>query len=135
MERFALQQGIALRKDGKFQALVGRKDGSAWLMLPQSFMNASGRPVQMLAGFFKIPAAEILVVHDEIEFPAGVARPMVDKVSADLAKALSAQNVKSRLGDLGVETKSSTPEEFGAFMGSEAKRWGKLIQEAGLKIE
>jgi len=74
VERFALQQGIALRKDGKFGALVGRKDGGAWLMLPQSFMNASGRPVQMLAGFFKIPAAEILVVHDEIEFPAGVAR-------------------------------------------------------------
>jgi PTH1 family peptidyl-tRNA hydrolase len=43
-------------------------------MLPQSFMNLSGRPVQMLAGFFKIPAAEILVVHDEVDFPAGVAR-------------------------------------------------------------
>lgn len=53
---------------------MGRKEGGPWLMLPQSFMNASGRPVQMLAGFFKIPAAEILVVHDEIEFPAGVAR-------------------------------------------------------------
>src|SRR5262245_2667634 len=37
-------------------------------------MNASGRPVQMIAGFFKIPAAEILVVHDEVDFPAGTAR-------------------------------------------------------------
>lgn len=75
MERLALQHGVSLRKDGKFQALVGRLGQSGpWLMLPQSFMNASGRPVQMLAGFFKIPAAEILVVHDEIEFPAGAAR-------------------------------------------------------------
>jgi peptidyl-tRNA hydrolase, PTH1 family len=79
VERFAAQQGVALRKDGKFQALVGRmneKSGQngAWLMLPQSFMNASGRPVQMLAGFFKIPAAEILVVHDEVDFPPGVVR-------------------------------------------------------------
>jgi PTH1 family peptidyl-tRNA hydrolase len=75
VERLALQHGVSLRKDGKFQALVGRLGQSGpWLMLPQSFMNASGRPVQMLAGFFKIPAAEILVVHDEIEFPAGVAR-------------------------------------------------------------
>lgn len=75
MERLALQHGVSLRKDGKFQALVGRIGQSGpWLMLPQSFMNASGRPVQMLAGFFKIPAAEILVVHDEIEFPPGVAR-------------------------------------------------------------
>ena len=75
VERLALQHGVSLRKDGKFQALVGRLGQSGpWLMLPQSFMNASGRPVQMLAGFFKIPAAEILVVHDEIEFPPGVAR-------------------------------------------------------------
>lgn len=75
MERLALQHGVSLRKDGKFQALVGRLgQAGPWLMLPQSFMNASGRPVQMLAGFFKIPAGEILVVHDEIEFAPGVAR-------------------------------------------------------------
>jgi PTH1 family peptidyl-tRNA hydrolase len=79
VERFAAQAGVVLRKDGKFQALVGRQGtggekAGAWLVLPQSFMNASGRPVQMIAGFFKIPAAEILVVHDEVDFPAGTAR-------------------------------------------------------------
>jgi PTH1 family peptidyl-tRNA hydrolase len=46
----------------------------AWLLLPQTFMNASGRPVQMLAGFFKIKPEEILVVHDELDFPPGTAR-------------------------------------------------------------
>ena len=75
VERFAKASGVVLRKDGKFQALVGRHDAtSAWLLLPQSFMNASGRPVQMLAGFFKIKPDEILVVHDELDFPPGVAR-------------------------------------------------------------
>jgi PTH1 family peptidyl-tRNA hydrolase len=80
VERFALQSGVALRKDGKFQALVARlgagsgAGGGAWLVMPQGFMNASGRAVQMLAGFFKIPAAEILVVHDELDFAPGVAR-------------------------------------------------------------
>jgi peptidyl-tRNA hydrolase, PTH1 family len=75
VERFATANGIALRKDAKFQALVGRHDSaSAWLLLPQTFMNASGRPVQMLAGFFKIKPEEILVVHDELDFAPGVAR-------------------------------------------------------------
>jgi PTH1 family peptidyl-tRNA hydrolase len=75
VERFATANGIALRKDAKFQALVGRHDSaSAWLLLPQTFMNASGRPVQMLAGFFKIKPEEILVVHDELDFEPGVAR-------------------------------------------------------------
>jgi len=79
VERFASASGIALRKDPKFQALVGRVAGvdpasPAWLLMPQSFMNASGRPVQMLAGFFKIKPEEILVVHDELDFPPGVAK-------------------------------------------------------------
>src|SRR5712664_2785865 len=75
VERFASANAIVLRKDGKFQALVGRHNPTgAWLLLPQSFMNASGRPVQMLAGFFKIKPEEILVVHDELDFPPGTAR-------------------------------------------------------------
>src|SRR6185369_9554877 len=75
VERFASASGIALRKDPKFQALVGRHEASgAWLLEPQSFMNASGRAVQMLAGFFKIKPEEILVVHDELDFPPGVAK-------------------------------------------------------------
>jgi len=64
---------MALKKDNHYQALVAR-DAGLWLVMPQTFMNASGRAVQMLAGFFKIPAEEILVVHDELDFPAGTAR-------------------------------------------------------------
>jgi PTH1 family peptidyl-tRNA hydrolase len=74
VERFAAASGVALRKDPKYQALVGRMEGGAWLLLPQSFMNSSGRAVQMLAGFFKIQPEEILVVHDELDFPPGTAR-------------------------------------------------------------
>ena len=67
VERFASASGVVLRKDPKFKALVGRREGGAWLLLPQSFMNLSGQPVQMLAGFFKIKPDEILVVHDELD--------------------------------------------------------------------
>jgi PTH1 family peptidyl-tRNA hydrolase len=75
VERFAAQTGTPLRKDAKFQALVGRHEASgAWLVLPQNFMNASGRPVQMLASFFKIAPADVLVAHDELDFPPGTVR-------------------------------------------------------------
>ncbi len=75
VERFASSSGIVLRKDAKFQALVGRHETSgAWLLMPQGYMNASGRAVQMLAGFFKIKPEEILVVHDELDFPPGTAK-------------------------------------------------------------
>jgi peptidyl-tRNA hydrolase, PTH1 family len=81
VERFASASGAHFRKDPKYQALVARMESGAaggapgaWLLLPQTFMNASGRPVQMLAGFFKIKPEEILVVHDELDFPPGTAR-------------------------------------------------------------
>src|SRR5258705_7540574 len=75
VERFAAESHTALRKDAKFQALVGRHEASgAWLMLPQSHMNLSGRPVQMLASFFRIAPADILVAHDKLDFPPGNVR-------------------------------------------------------------
>ncbi|MEO7727419.1 MAG: tripartite tricarboxylate transporter substrate binding protein [Burkholderiales bacterium] len=70
-----------------------------------------------------------------ILFPAGVPRPIIDKVNADLVKALATQDVKSKLGELGVETVSSTPEQFGQFMASETARWSKLVKEANLRVE
>jgi len=75
VERFAASQAVALRKDAKYQALVGRHAASgAWLLLPQTYMNASGRAVYMLSGFFRIAPEEVLVVHDELDFPPGVAK-------------------------------------------------------------
>lgn len=96
VERFAARSGTVLRKDAKFQALVGRHEPSgAWLLLPQSYMNASGRPVQMLAGFFKIPPAEILVAHDELDFPPGVARI---KLGGGVAGHNGLKDISARLG-------------------------------------
>jgi PTH1 family peptidyl-tRNA hydrolase len=100
LEKFALQSGVVLRKEGKYQALVGRigmdgPDAGAWLVLPQSFMNASGRAVQMLAGFFKIPAAEILVVHDELDFEPGVVKM---KQGGGIAGHNGLRDISHRLG-------------------------------------
>jgi tripartite-type tricarboxylate transporter receptor subunit TctC len=43
--------------------------------------------------------------------------------------------VKEKFAALGVEPVSSTPEQFGAYIRSEAARYGKLIQDAGIKTE
>jgi peptidyl-tRNA hydrolase, PTH1 family len=74
VERFAQANGVVMRKDPKFKALVGKDSSGGWFLLPQSFMNLSGQPVQMLAGFFKITPEQILVVHDELDFAPGVAK-------------------------------------------------------------
>jgi tripartite-type tricarboxylate transporter receptor subunit TctC len=70
-----------------------------------------------------------------ILFPAGVPRPIVDKVAADLTKVLMRQDVKDRFAEFGAEAVSSTPERFANFMAAESARWGKLIKEANIRIE
>jgi len=96
VERLAAESHTALRKDAKFQALVGRHEPSgAWLLLPQNFMNASGRPVQMLASFFKIAPADILVVHDELDFPPGTVRM---KQGGGVAGHNGLRDISARLG-------------------------------------
>lgn len=96
VERFAVQSAVALRKDGKYQALVGRlASNGAWLVQPQSFMNASGHAVQVLAGFFKIQPAEILVVHDELDFEPGTAKI---KQGGGIAGHNGLKDISQRLG-------------------------------------
>ncbi len=65
-----------------------------------------------------------------IMFPAGVQRPIIDKVSADLKRALADEEVKRNLGTMAIEAVYSTPEEFAAFIKSERKLWGDVIREA-----
>src|SRR6185436_9523431 len=96
VERLAARSGTVLRNDGKFQALVGRHDASgAWLVLPQLFMNNSGRPVQTMASFFKIQPALILVVHDELDLPPGAAKL---KYGGGVAGHNGLKDVSARLG-------------------------------------
>lgn len=45
-----------------------------WLIKPMTFMNRSGLAVRQLADFYRIPVENILVVHDELDIPAGEVR-------------------------------------------------------------
>jgi tripartite-type tricarboxylate transporter receptor subunit TctC len=67
-------------------------------------------------------------------YPAGTARPIVDKLHADTVKVLADPDTKKRFADLGVETKSSTPAEFSAFIRTEMDKYAKLIKEANIKV-
>lgn len=49
-------------------SVAGRK---VVLVKPQSYMNVSGGPLKKIAEEYRVPAAGILVVHDELELPAG----------------------------------------------------------------
>jgi len=45
-----------------------------WLAKPTTFMNASGKAITAIAHYYKIQPSEILVIHDELDLPAGAIR-------------------------------------------------------------
>ena len=67
--------------------------------------------------------------------PAATPRPIVDKVSAEMARFLAAPDVKKLLNSLGVEPLISTPEQFGALIRSDNAKWAKVIQSTQIKLE
>ena len=77
VDALAQRNSGAFRVEAKFQAQACKISLAArecWLLKPATFMNRSGIAVAALAGFYKIPVENILVMHDELDLPPGVAR-------------------------------------------------------------
>ena len=77
IDLLAAERGLAFRFEKRFNAdeCKFRVDGrDVFLQKPQTFMNRSGQSVAALARYYKIAPAEILVMHDELDLPAGTNR-------------------------------------------------------------
>lgn len=65
--------------------------------------------------------------------PRGTPPALVEKLSAEVRKALASPEVRDRLAALGAEVSPTGPEQLGAMVRSERERYGKLIREANIK--
>jgi peptidyl-tRNA hydrolase, PTH1 family len=72
----AARIGARFKRDrSRAQLATGRLcDGPVLIAKPTSYMNLSGGQVASIAGFYKIPAERIVVVHDELDLPFGAIR-------------------------------------------------------------
>ncbi len=67
--------------------------------------------------------------------PAGTPRDIVGKLNTEVTKVLNAPDTRKALHDAGVESTPSTPEAMSAYMAQEMARWGKVVKDAGIKLE
>ena len=77
VERLADREGVHLALDKKYFGLTGKfthQGRDVRLLIPTTFMNRSGQAVAALARFFRIEPEAILVAHDELDMPPGVAK-------------------------------------------------------------
>lgn len=71
VDLIAAQSSTSLSMDAKMYGAVAKFNGNKWLLKPTTFMNDSGKSVAALANYYKILPEEILVIHDELDLPAG----------------------------------------------------------------
>jgi tripartite-type tricarboxylate transporter receptor subunit TctC len=67
--------------------------------------------------------------------PRGTPRPIIERLNQEIVKALANPQVVAALHKTGTEPKSSSPEEFGAYIKREFDTWGRVVKEAGIKAQ
>ncbi len=67
--------------------------------------------------------------------PAGVPKPIVDKLNAAINRAIQSGEFQARFAAIGDEPAGGTPEEFAAVIASDSRKWGEVIERAGIKFE
>jgi len=65
--------------------------------------------------------------------PAETPKPVISRLHQDLTAVLNNPGIREQLATQGIESAASTPEEFSAYIRSEAAKWSKVIRAANLK--
>jgi len=106
-------------------------------MLPLAVSGARRSPVLpnvSTVGEAGVPGYEAATWYP-ILVPAGTPRAIVEKLNAELVAIVRAPDMKERFVSMGVDVIGSTPEELGAHIKSELRKWEKVVQLSGARVD
>ena len=66
---------------------------------------------------------------------AGTPKPIVDRLGDEIVKAMRAPDLAKKFADQGLDVAPMGPAQFGPYVDAEIARWGKVIRDAGIKLE
>jgi tripartite-type tricarboxylate transporter receptor subunit TctC len=67
--------------------------------------------------------------------PAGVPKPIVEKLSADIARSIRSGDTARRLGELQFELVGSTPDAFAEYFRREVAKWTEVVKKSGATVD
>jgi tripartite-type tricarboxylate transporter receptor subunit TctC len=139
---------------GNAQAIVDVMGGQVAMMFDQVSTSAGhvkGGKLRALGVTTKTRSAvlpEVPTLHEQglkdfedvtwngIVAPAATPRAVLVRLNAEISRAMSNPEFQRRYGERGIEMVASrSPEEFSAYVRSEADAFAKLVREAGIKVE
>jgi tripartite-type tricarboxylate transporter receptor subunit TctC len=81
-----------------------------------------------------VPGYETVLWHGLIG-PKALARPIVDRLNAEVTKVLKLKETADQLQNDGVSPAGGSPEQFLATITKEIEVWRKVVSDAGIKVE
>jgi len=102
--------------------------------------NLSSLPIEVLPGLPFLSAEPGMAGYEVSVWlglvgPAGIPADIIAKLQQETVRILGLPDVKARLSNIGLIPVTSTPAEFAAFIRTETERWGKVIRQAGMKLD
>ena len=146
MEKLAKELGVKVNRV-KFKALTATATvggEKVLLLMPQTFMNASGISVEHAAAFYKVPPERILVVFDDISLPVGKIRIRKDGSAGghnglkSINSSLGSQNyprVKVGVGEKPHPDYDLADWVLSKFSAKEEKELAPAIERAAAAVE
>ena len=123
MEILAVPAALGQIQAGRVRALA--------VLAPQRAAQLPNVPTAKESGY---PDFDMSVWYG-ILAPTGTPREIVNRLNAEINKAINAPDMKDKLAANGVDPLGGTPEQFAEFIRSESSRFGKVIKAAGIKPE
>ncbi len=117
-----LPQNVPFMRDGKLRALA--------VTSPARAPMAPDVPSVADLGQKKLVAENFLGVSG----PAGLPKAVVDRLHAAMKKSLANPTVAQRLGELGVQGRDMSPDEFTAFVAAQVKDWYQPVKDSGARL-
>ena len=117
-----LPQNVPFMKDGKLRAIA--------VTSPLRAPMAADVPSVAELGQRKLVAENFLGVSG----PAGLPTNVSERLHAAMKRALADPKIQQRLGELGVQGRDMSPQEFTAFVASQVKEWYQPVKDSGAKL-
>lgn len=113
------------------------QDGNVFFLKPSTFMNESGKSVQLLANFYQIKPEEIMIIHDELDIQPGITKL---KFGGGHGGHNGLKSIQASIGSnnfwrlrIGIGHPGSKEKVNGFVLSKPSNNESKLIEESILK--
>jgi tripartite-type tricarboxylate transporter receptor subunit TctC len=118
-----ISSALPFVKDGKLRGIAVTSSKRTPLMPDMPTISESGLPGYEVGNWYAMLA------------PAGTSASIVNRLNAQIVKALAASEVRKRFTELAADPVGSTPAQLAAYNRSELIKWAQVIKAAGIKPE